>query len=70
MPKIIWRVTSKTDRPDLDGNLQKLEPLGKIGKTAHALAIDPSVESPRVGVDLKDGEELEVHTEIPLNWID
>ena len=58
MPTINWVMTSKTGRPDLDGKIEKIEPLGKMGKTAHALAIDPSVESPRVGVDLKDGEEL------------
>ncbi len=58
MSTINWIMTSETGRPDLDGVVQKIEYVGRLGRTVYARPLSPSAKDIRRGVDLREGETL------------
>ncbi len=60
MSTINWIVTSKTGRPDIDGVVQKIEYVGRRGRTVYARPRSPSAKDIRCGVDFGEDERLVV----------
>ena len=62
MSTINWIITSKAGRPNLDGIIQKIEYVGRRGRTVYARPLSPSAKDIRCGVDLNEGEKIIVLT--------